>query len=53
MTRVKAAEVFGVTRHSVDRWVKAYRASGPDALKVRKRGPSGNTVINNICNSSI
>ncbi len=41
MTRVKAAEVFGVTRHSVDRWVKAYRASGPDVLKVRKRGPKG------------
>ena len=41
MTRVKVAEVFGVTRHSVDRWVKAYRASGPDALKVRKRGPKG------------
>ncbi|MBM3273411.1 IS630 family transposase [Candidatus Kaiserbacteria bacterium] len=41
MTRVKAAEVFGVTRQSVDRWVKAYRCHGADSLKVRKRGPKG------------
>lgn len=41
MTRVKAAEVFGVTRQSVDRWVKAYRRRGADSLKVRKRGPKG------------
>jgi transposase len=41
MTHVKASEVFGVTRQSVDRWMKAYRASGADALKARKRGPKG------------
>lgn len=41
MTRVKAAEVFGVTRHSVDRWVNAYRVGGADALKAHKRGPKG------------
>ena len=41
MTHVKAAEVFGVTRHSVDRWVSAYRAAGADALKAQKRGPKG------------
>jgi len=41
MTHVKAAEVFGVTRHSVDRWVRAYRAAGADALKAQKRGPKG------------
>jgi transposase len=41
MTRVKAAEVFGVTRQSVDRWVKAYRSRGVDSLKVHKRGPKG------------
>jgi len=41
MTHVKAAEVFGVTRHSVDRWMKAYRAAGTDGLKARKRGPKG------------
>ena len=41
MTHVKAADVFGVTRHSVDRWVKEYRKGGADALKVHKRGPKG------------
>jgi transposase len=41
MTRVKAAEVFGVTRQSVDRWVKAYRSRGANSLKVHKRGPKG------------
>lgn len=41
MTRVKAAEVFGVTRQSVDRWVKAYRSRGADSLNVHKRGPKG------------
>jgi transposase len=41
MTHVKAAEVFGVTRQSVDRWVNAYRSSGADSLKVHKRGPKG------------
>ena len=41
MTRVKAAKIFGVTRHSVDRWVLAYRAAGADALKAHKRGPKG------------
>lgn len=39
MTHVKAAEVFGVTRHSVDRWMKAYRAAGAAALTAQKRGP--------------
>ena len=41
MTHVKAAEVFGVTRHSVDRWIKAYSSAGADALRARKRGPKG------------
>jgi len=41
MTHVKAAEVFGVTRQSVDRWVKAYRCRGANSLKVHKRGPKG------------
>jgi transposase len=41
MTHVKAARVFGVTRHSVDRWIKTYRVSGADALRVQKRGPKG------------
>lgn len=33
MTHVKAAEVFGVTRHSVDRWVSAYRTAGAAAKR--------------------
>jgi len=41
MTHVKAAEVFGVTRHSVDRWVKVYKTAGVVALKARRRGPKG------------
>ena len=41
MTHVKAAEVFGVTRQSVDRWVHAYRCGGADSLKVHTRGPKG------------
>jgi transposase len=39
MTRVAAAALFGVTRHSVDRWVKAFRAKGATALSRQKRGP--------------
>jgi len=39
MTRVAAARVFGVTRQSVDRWVKAHREQGDAALEVHKRGP--------------
>ena len=41
ITHVRAAEIFGVTRHSVDRWVKAYDTGGTAALKARKRGPKG------------
>ena len=41
MTHVKAAEVFGVTRQSVDRWVSVYRTAGVDGLKAQKRGPKG------------
>lgn len=39
MTRVAAAALFGVTRHSVDRWVKAFREKGTGALARQKRGP--------------
>lgn len=41
MTRVAAAELFGVTRHSVDRWVQAFREKGAKALARQKRGPKG------------
>lgn len=39
MTRVAAARLFGVTRQSVDRWVKAHREHGDAVLGARKRGP--------------
>ena len=45
MSHVKAAELFGVTRHSVDRWVKTYEEEGPDALNAHKRGPKGERSI--------
>lgn len=41
MTHVKVAEIFGVTRHSVDRWMKTYHTAGRAALKAGKRGPKG------------
>ena len=48
MTRVAAAEVFGVTRHSVDRWVQAFREKGAKALARQKRGPrSESRSLNN------
>ncbi|MBN1293405.1 MAG: helix-turn-helix domain-containing protein [Candidatus Latescibacteria bacterium] len=41
MTHVKAAKVFGGTRHSVDRWIKAYGTDEAAVLKTRKCGPKG------------
>jgi transposase len=41
-TQVEVAEVLGVTRQAVGKWVKAYREGGFKALKARKRGrPKG------------
>ena len=40
--QVEVAEVLGVTRQAVGKWVKAYREGGFNALKARKRGrPKG------------
>ena len=39
MTQTKAAEVFGVTRQAVGKWMKASRRGGMRALAPRKRGP--------------
>lgn len=45
MTQVKAAEVFGVTRQSVGKWVKAYREGGEKALKAKPQGrPKGGSL---------
>ena len=44
--QVKAAELFGVTRQAIGRWVKAYRQGGFKALKVRKQGrPKGGSLL--------
>jgi transposase len=38
MKQTKAAEVFGVARPTINRWVGEYRKHGAAALKSRKRG---------------
>lgn len=38
MKQTKAAEVFGVARPTINRWVGEYRTHGAAALKSRKRG---------------
>jgi transposase len=37
-TQVEAAQIFGVTRQAVGKWVKKYREGGIRALRARKRG---------------
>ena len=39
MTQTRAAEVFGVTRQAVGKWMKAWRQGGMRALAAHKRGP--------------
>lgn len=42
MTRVKAGEVFGVSRQVIGQWVDAYKSGGEEKLQVRPRGrPQG------------
>lgn len=38
MGKTKAAEVFGVSRRAVSRWMRADRQGGKEALKARPRG---------------
>lgn len=41
-TQVEVAEIFGITRQAVSKWLKAYRKGGEKALKARRRGrPKG------------
>jgi transposase len=43
--QVKVAEFFGVTRHAVGKWVKAYRQGGDKALKAKRKGrPKGGSL---------
>ncbi len=42
MGKAKAAEVFGVSRRAVSRWMRADRQGGKEALKAKPRGrPQG------------
>jgi len=38
MGKSKAAEVFGVSRRAVSRWIRADRQGGKEALKAKPRG---------------
>lgn len=44
--QIEVAEVLGVTRQAVGRWVKAFREGGEKALKGRRRGrPKGGSLL--------
>jgi transposase len=44
--QVEAAELFGVTRQAVGKWVKAYREGGSRALKAKRQGrPRGGSLL--------
>jgi transposase len=45
-THVKAAKTFGVSRQTVDKWMKKSRSGGKNALRKQKRGrPSASSKI--------
>jgi transposase len=45
-TQIEVAKIFGVTRHAVGKWVKAYREGGEKALKAKPRGrPKGGSLL--------
>jgi transposase len=44
--QVEVAEVLGVTRHAVGKWVKIFRLGGEEALKAKRRGrPKGGLLL--------
>lgn len=44
--QVEVADIFGVTRHAVGKWVKVYKEGGEKALKAKKRGrPKGGSLL--------
>ena len=45
LTQQRAAEVFGVTRVTVARWVRAFRQEGEAALTLRRRGRPHGALI--------
>jgi len=46
VTQVEVARLYGVTRQTVGRWVKAFREGGVKALKAKRRGrPKGGSLL--------
>ena len=44
--QVEVANLFGVSRQSVGKWVKAYREGGAKALKTKRQGrPRGGSLF--------
>jgi transposase len=44
--QVEVAEVLGVTRHAVGKWVKMFRLKGEEALEAKRRGrPKGGLLL--------
>lgn len=44
--QVEVAEMFGVTRQAVGKWIKAYREKGAKSLAAKKQGrPKGGTLL--------
>jgi len=44
--QTEVAKTFGVTRHTICRWVKAYRHQGQEALRAKKQGrPKGGKLL--------
>jgi transposase len=44
--QVEVAEIFGVTRQALGKWVQAYRQGGGKALRARQRGrPRGGSLL--------
>lgn len=45
-TQIEVAEIFGITRQAVGKWVKRYREGGEKALKAKRRGrPRGGSLL--------
>lgn len=45
-TQVEVAQMYGVTRQAVGKWVKAHRLSGAPALKAKRQGrPKGGSLL--------
>ena len=44
--QIEVAEILGVTRQAVGKWISKYRQEGKKALKAKQRGrPKGGTLL--------